>query len=115
MRDVMEEVPCTQHPPTICLPCVHTSPGSSLQSLSVLCSDSHGVLTPVVLPPPPPHHAPVQARSCADPWARLYARLTLAGLPRGGGNGDNIRMGILHIMRDGGIKEGHRPVRSLRV
>lgn len=41
---------------------------------------------------------------------RLYARLTMAGLPRGGGNGDDIRMGILHIMRDGGIKEGHRPV-----
>jgi alpha-glucan,water dikinase len=31
-----------------------------------------------------------------------------AGLPRGGGNGDDIRMGILHIMRDNGIKEGHR-------
>lgn len=41
---------------------------------------------------------------------RLYARLALAGLPRGGGNGDDIRMGILHIMRDGGIKEGHRQV-----
>lgn len=50
-----------------------------------------------------------KARASPDPWARLYARLTLAGLPRGGGNGDDIRMGILHIMRDGGIKEGHRP------
>jgi hypothetical protein len=52
----------------------------------------------------------LQARSDPDPWVRLYARLGLAGLPRGGGNGDDIRMGILHIMRDGGIKEGHRPV-----
>jgi alpha-glucan,water dikinase len=50
-----------------------------------------------------------KARSCPDPWARLYARLALAGLPRGGGNGDDIRMGILHIMREYGIKEGHRP------
>ena len=31
-------------------------------------------------------------------------------LPRGGGNGDDIRMGILNIMRANGIKEGHRPV-----
>jgi alpha-glucan,water dikinase len=45
---------------------------------------------------------------------RLYARLALAGLPRGGGNGDDIRMGILHIMREYGIKEGHRPVSGFR-
>jgi hypothetical protein len=56
-----------------------------------------------------------KARSCPDPWARLYARLALAGLPRGGGNGDDIRMGILHIMREYGIKEGHRPVSGLCV
>lgn len=36
--------------------------------------------------------------------------MALEGLPRGGGNGDDIRMGILHIMRANGIKEGHRPV-----
>lgn len=53
-----------------------------------------------------------KARAAADPWCRLYARLALAGLPRGGGNGDDIRMGILHIMRDNGIREGHRPVRG---
>jgi alpha-glucan,water dikinase len=52
------------------------------------------------------------ARRSKDPWVRLYARLTLAGLPRGGSNGDDIRMGILHLMRDHGIKEGHRPVRG---
>ncbi len=46
-----------------------------------------------------------------DPLVRLMARLTVALLPRGGGDGDAIRMGILHIMRDNGIKEGHRPVR----
>ncbi|KAG2440720.1 hypothetical protein HXX76_003577 [Chlamydomonas incerta] len=40
---------------------------------------------------------------------RLLARGALAGLPRGGGNGDEIRMGILHIMRGNGIREGHRP------
>jgi alpha-glucan,water dikinase len=56
-----------------------------------------------------------KARSCPDPWARLYARLALAGLPRGGGNGDDIRMGILHIMREYGIKEGHRPVSDVFV
>eukprot|EP00882_Tetradesmus_deserticola_P000936 GHRQ01001016.1.p1 GENE.GHRQ01001016.1~~GHRQ01001016.1.p1 ORF type:complete len:749 (+),score=345.34 GHRQ01001016.1:55-2301(+) len=50
-----------------------------------------------------------KARGHPDPWVRLYARLALAGLPRGGGNGDDIRMGILHIMREYGIKEGHRP------
>jgi hypothetical protein len=63
--------------------------------------------------PPPrqqPTPRPPQARSSSDPWCRLYARLALAGLPRGGGNGDDIRMGILHIMRDHGIREGHRPV-----
>lgn len=38
-----------------------------------------------------------------------YARLSLAMLPRGGGDGDAIRMGILQIMRENGIKEGHRP------
>jgi alpha-glucan, water dikinase len=37
------------------------------------------------------------------------ARLALAVLPRGGGDGDAIRMGILHLMRSNGIKEGHRP------
>lgn len=53
-----------------------------------------------------------KARSSeGGPWSRTLARMTLAGLPRGGGNGDDIRMGILHIMRGNGIKEGHRPVR----
>ncbi|PSC73883.1 ABC transporter A family member 2 isoform B [Micractinium conductrix] len=50
-----------------------------------------------------------KARTADEPLCRLFARLTLAGLPRGGGNGDDIRMGILHIMRNNGIKEGHRP------
>ena len=44
-----------------------------------------------------------------DSLSRYFARITLAGLPRGGGNGDDIRMGILNIMRANGIKEGHRP------
>jgi hypothetical protein len=30
----------------------------------------------------------------------MYARMTLGKLSRGGGNGDEIRMGILNIMRD---------------
>ena len=34
----------------------------------------------------------------------------MAGLPRGGGDGDAIRHGILNVMRENGIKEGHRPV-----
>lgn len=45
-----------------------------------------------------------KARGAEDPLCRLYARMSLAGLPRGGGNGDDIRMGILHIMRNNGIK-----------
>lgn len=36
--------------------------------------------------------------------SRMLARMTLAGLPRGGGNGDDIRMTILNIMRENGIK-----------
>lgn len=39
----------------------------------------------------------------------LCCRLALAVLPRGGGDGDAIRMGILNLMRSNGIKEGHRP------
>ena len=54
-----------------------------------------------------------QARSGSGPWARFFARLSAAGLPRGGGDGDAIRMGILHIMRENGIREGHRPVRPV--
>lgn len=49
------------------------------------------------------------AREAPDELSRLFARLSLAGLPRGGGNGDDIRMGILNIMRENGIREGHRP------
>ena len=41
--------------------------------------------------------------------ARQFFRAALATLPRGGGNGDDIRLGILQIMRENGIKEGHRP------
>ncbi|KAL4424419.1 hypothetical protein ABPG77_005662 [Micractinium sp. CCAP 211/92] len=50
-----------------------------------------------------------KVRTAEHPLCRLFARLTLAGLPRGGGNGDDIRMGILHVMRENGIREGHRP------
>lgn len=50
-----------------------------------------------------------KAARSKEPLNRLFARLTLAGLPRGGGNGDDIRMGILNIMRANGIREGHRP------
>lgn len=51
-----------------------------------------------------------KARSSSDPAVRMYARMTLGKLSRGGGNGDEIRMGILNIMRDHGIKEGNRGV-----
>ncbi len=44
-----------------------------------------------------------------DGFARQFYRLALGTLPRGGGNGDEIRLGILQIMRENGIKEGHRP------
>lgn len=56
-----------------------------------------------------------QARGAKDPWCRLFARLSLASLPRGGGDGDAIRMGILNIMREHGIREGHRPVSTVSV
>ena len=49
------------------------------------------------------------AATTADPTSRGFMRASLAFLPRGGGNGDDIRMGILNIMRTHGIKEGHRP------
>ncbi|OAE19119.1 hypothetical protein AXG93_2062s1300 [Marchantia polymorpha subsp. ruderalis] len=39
---------------------------------------------------------------------RLFARMSLSTLPRGGGDSEQIRMGILNIMREHGIKEGHR-------
>lgn len=53
-----------------------------------------------------------KARSAPDPAVRMYSRMALSKMSRGGGNGDEIRMGILNIMRDNGIKEGNRGVRS---
>ena len=50
-----------------------------------------------------------KATTAEDPTTRGLMRASLAFLPRGGGNGDDIRMGILNIMRQHGIKEGHRP------
>ena len=44
-----------------------------------------------------------------DGASRQIFRQCMATLPRGGGNGDDIRLGILQIMRENGIKEGHRP------
>ena len=55
----------------------------------------------------------LQARGSSDPMAQQLARMTLAGLPRGGGDGDAIRHGILNVMRENGIREGHRPVSCL--
>ena len=43
-----------------------------------------------------------------DNTSRQYARMTLQFIARGGGNGDDIRLGILNIMREHGIK-GHLP------
>ena len=47
-------------------------------------------------------------KSAESGMARQLFRVALSTLPRGGGNGDDIRLGILQIMRDNGIKEGHR-------
>ncbi|XP_024523543.1 alpha-glucan water dikinase 2 [Selaginella moellendorffii] len=44
-----------------------------------------------------------------DLTIKKFARLILSTLPRGGGDADQIRMGILNIMRENGIREGHRP------
>ena len=44
-----------------------------------------------------------------DGITRQYARMAMQFVARGGGNGDDIRLGILNIMREHGIKEGHRP------
>ena len=49
------------------------------------------------------------SKSAESGMARQLFRIALSTLPRGGGNGDDIRLGILQIMRDNGIKEGHRP------
>jgi hypothetical protein len=54
-----------------------------------------------------------KARGAADPRVRGYARMALGGLSRGGTHGDEIRHGILNVMRDFGIREGNRPVRPL--
>ena len=43
------------------------------------------------------------------PLVRHMFRCIMGTLPRGGGNGDDIRMGILNILRTHGIKEGYRP------
>ena len=43
------------------------------------------------------------------PATRMWSRLCINLVPRGGGNGDAIRLEILDIMRRHGIKEGHRP------
>ncbi len=48
--------------------------------------DTQLACTVCTLPPNLP-----QARSAQDPLCRLFARLALGGLPRGGGNGDDIR------------------------
>lgn len=71
---------------------------------------AHGMARLAPAQPLTPTTCAPKARTSPDPWCRLYARLALAGLPRGGGNGDDIRMGILHAMRENGIREGHRPV-----
>jgi len=48
-------------------------------------------------------------RSDGDPIVKRFARMTLAGLSRGGGDSEQIRLEILNIFRQHGIKEGHRP------
>jgi len=48
--------------------------------------------------------------SATDPMIRTLLRLCVRAVPRGNsGGGDAIRHGILNIMRNHGIKEGHRP------
>jgi len=61
----------------------------------------------------PPFHLVVScvAGSWSKPPLKPIPGAPGAGRPPpGGGNGDDIRMEILHIMRGNGIKEGHRPV-----
>lgn len=49
------------------------------------------------------------ARTNADPVVRHFARLTVSGMSRGGGDSEQIRLEILNILRRNGIREGHRP------
>lgn len=49
-----------------------------------------------------------KARLSKDPAVRRFARMAMGTLPRGGGDSEQIRMSILHIMREHGIREGHR-------
>eukprot|EP00741_Cyanophora_paradoxa_P017692 tig00021014_g17086.t1 len=44
-----------------------------------------------------------------NPACRRLARMCIPYLSKGGGNGEQIRLEILAIMRRHGIKEGHRP------
>ncbi|CAJ1447365.1 unnamed protein product [Effrenium voratum] len=48
--------------------------------------------------------------NAVEPRVRTLLRLAVKAVPRGSsGGGDAIRHGILNIMRNHGIKEGHRP------
>ncbi|MGA1874964.1 MAG: phosphohistidine-like domain-containing protein [bacterium] len=43
------------------------------------------------------------------PLGRVFIRNMVNFIPRGGGNGDELRLFILDVMRRHGIREGHRP------
>ena len=49
-----------------------------------------------------------------DGMSRQLYRAALGTLPRGGGNGDDIRLGILQLMRENGIKGGTARVSRTR-
>ena len=51
----------------------------------------------------------VATRARGEGLKAHLARMALSTLPRGGGEGDAIRMTILDLLRNNGIKEGHRP------
>lgn len=44
-----------------------------------------------------------------SPLQRALLRNIISFTPRGGGNGDEVRLFILDVMRRNGIREGHRP------
>ena len=48
-------------------------------------------------------------RNNEDPVVKQFARMSVAGMSRGGGDAEQIRLEILNIFRRNGIREGHRP------
>jgi hypothetical protein len=74
-------------------------------------SDSSAGFTPRAESSPDAESSPYAALSpeAAGALSRVFIRNIINFIPRGGGNGDELRLFILDVMRRHGIREGHRP------